>query len=210
MYQRLRRLVTGLLTVVSFVLSACGSAIAGADSSAPPSPVRSQNASAAYSKEFASVIEPAIQSSEFASVYSGLYALDSRLIVLVTAQEQAVTTLLIGKGVPASAFEVRRAATSLQDLQRAEAAGERWLEQFPGGWGIGINPAKNRVLIGVEHEPLVQMIGYDPGTEPVPYDRWPQSLRDALDGIVPGVAVELHAGFSATIPELSSDPASIP
>lgn len=199
-----------VLIAVSIVLSTCTPVTSEQDVRVEPSAAVSPNAGAANSEALASIIEPHMRYGPFASVYSGMYAMNTQIIVLVTDQQQAVMTFLREKGVPPSAVEVRRAANSMEQLREAEVAGTRWLEHFVGAGGIGIDIPKNRVVISVEREPLLALIAYDPGTEPVPYRAWPPLLQQELAGIVPDVAVELRAGFMTSVPELSSEPASIP
>jgi hypothetical protein len=116
--------------------------------------------------------------------------------VLVTEDAEAVQAFLIDEGIPESAFEVRTVETSLPTLQAAEEAALDWIgESFKGSGGAGIGSEDNAVVISVERERLVELIGYDPGEEPVPYERWPESLKVALEEFVPGVQVKLYAGF---------------
>ena len=153
----------------------------------------------------------AMQAGPFAGDFVDRYLKDGRIIVLVTDHAEAVQAFLVDEGVPESAFEVRTVETSLPTLQAVEEAALDWIgESFKGGGGVAIDVEANAVVVAVERERLVELIGYDPGEEPVPYERWPESLKGALEEFVPGVAVELYSGFSEYIQTPREDTAPIP
>ncbi len=150
-------------------------------------------------------IQQAMRDDRFAALYAGLYFEHNRHVVLVTERPWDVQAFLIAQGIPAAVFQIRLVDDSLHELQQASRASEAWLGRFPGNGAVAVDEDDNIVRIVVESQPLRELLGYDPGNEPVPYVHWPGELKAALLGIVPGVDVDLRGGFAGPLPVAPSD-----
>jgi hypothetical protein len=145
------------------------------------------------------VIDEAIRNGRFAPTYAGIYNQNGRVVVLVTDRQHAVHAFLVEHRIPESAFEVRMVDDTLVDLERAKVAAARWIDAFSDTGAVLIDIEQNQVVIAADRQSVVMALGYDPGATPIPYDQWPESLKAALKGMVPGVDVELRAGFSVQV-----------
>jgi hypothetical protein len=191
-----------LLIILSFLLSviACTAGPrTGETTSTPTTTVDDPIQESLTLESYGKTINQLLQDSSFKDSYVDLYIQEGQVIVLVTDSAQATRSLLIEAGIPAPPLEVRRVDNSMAALQQAEVVALDWLDQsFRGAGGVAIDTSGNYVTIAVEREPLIEIIGYDPGDQPVPYEQWPESLKTALEARVPGVDVRLYAGISET------------
>lgn len=196
-----RRFHCVLPLVAGMIISACAlQTPAGSVPTTVPTPtfISAYAATSAAVESYSSMIDTQMRSSVFSPIYGGVLVENQHIVVLVTELRPAIQALLVSKGIPNSAFEVRKTATQADLLHQAEAAAMHWIGQFPGGGGVGIHASTNELIISVERQPLVTLIGYDPKDEPVPYEKWPPSLQKELASVLPQVNVKLYGGFAST------------
>lgn len=190
-------LTAGLLVAS---LSACGGNDSMSGESLHPLPTivqqhGSSTAVAVDAENQSALIDELMDTSPYASSYAELYVDSGRSIILIKDDPQRVAVFLSEQGIPKSNFEVRIVNDSLTELEQLQAAAEQWLDQFPGDGGVSIDVPGNRVILDVERQPLIDLIGFDPGEGPVPYEQWPNTLKQALSGLVPGIDIELRPGI---------------
>lgn len=88
-----------------------------------------------------------------------------------------------------------------EPLLAAEMAAQNWLyAQDDMGGMVLANEDDNQLGIALETKPLIKLIGYDPKKEPVPYEKWPKSLQDALNGYREQITIVVTGGFEFVQP----------
>lgn len=141
-------------------------------------------------------IRRAIIEGDFGIIFSGQY-LDwevTKNVVLVTEQVEAVQQYLTERGIPEDVVEVRSVDYTIQELQATEDLLWEWIEtDFRSGAGVTINVPKNKVELSLDTTQLIEILGFDPGAEIIPYEKFPASLQEKLQASYS--QVEVRAGF---------------
>jgi hypothetical protein len=167
--------------------------------STPPAPTLNPNDPAAlranlelenYSERIGSAIAQAFPPE----IYVRLYGEDNHIIVQVTDLDQEITARLRADGIPPEVFTVQTVSTARDRLEQAHAAVGGWMGDYHGSIKVGIDMPTNSVKISVEPQPIIAMIGYDPGDDPIPDADWPLALKQELAAF-PDVNFILKATF---------------